>query len=85
VNQISQATSLAAFVFVAVVGHRQLHQHALRQAAVQVDAHGIAPRGAGHHTTAARHQVVAREAGDGVHFVGQKALNASGAGHEQVQ
>ena len=79
------AGGVVEVVFVAVIGDRQLHQHALGQAAVQVDAHRIAPRGAGHHAAAARHQVLAREARDGVHLVGQKAFNARGARHEQVQ
>ena len=79
------AGGVVQVVFVAVIGDRQLDQHALGQAAVQVDAHRIAPRGAGHHAAAACHQVLARETGDGVHLVGQEALNASGARHEQVQ
>ena len=72
-------------VFVAVVGDRQLHQHALGQAAVQVDAQCIAPGGVGHHAATAGHQVVAGQARDRMDLIGQKALDASGAGHEQLQ
>ena len=40
---------------------------------------------AGQARAAAREQVVARQARDGVDLVGQESLNASGARHEQVQ
>ena len=72
-------------VLVAVQRLRQLHQHALGQAAVQVQEHGVAPHGAHMHATAPDHQVMALEAGDGVDLVGQKALDAGGAGQKQVQ
>jgi hypothetical protein len=56
----------------AAVGRvRELHQHALRQAAMQVQAHGIAPAGVDHHTAATGQQVVAGQAGEVVHLVGQ--------------
>ena len=72
-------------LFAAVIGVGQLHQHPLRQAAVQVQAHGVAPRGLGHHTTAAGQQVFTLQAGQGVHFMCQKVFYASGAGEENLE
>ena len=67
-------------VFAAVFGVRQLHQHALRQAAVEVEQHGIAPHATHHDAASAGEHIVVAHAGNGTHFVGQIALNASGAG-----
>jgi hypothetical protein len=61
---------------------RELNKHALCESAVQVQAQGIAPRSVGHHATAAREQIVAREASQLVHLIGQQAFNAGGARHE---
>ena len=68
--------------FAAVGGVRELHQHALRQSAVQVQAHGFAPAGVDHHAAAASHQVVPGQASEVVYLIGQKFFNPCGAGHE---
>ena len=79
------AGSAVQVFLTAVLGVRQLHQHTLGQAAVQVQAHGVAPRAACQHAAPAGEQVLAAQAGQAVHFRGQVVLDASGAGQKQLQ
>ena len=65
--------------FVAIQGLRQLHQHPLGQATVQIEQHGFTPGGPYDHATPSRHQVLACQTGDAVDFVGQIALDTGGA------
>lgn len=71
------------FITVGLVCHT--HQHALRQTAVQVEFHGIAPATRQFHATARGVQLRARRAGDAFDFSGQKVFHASGAGQKQGQ
>jgi hypothetical protein len=64
---------------------RQLDQHALGQAAHQVQAQHHGPVAAHAHAAAQGQQVVAGQAGEAVHLVGQKVLDAAGAGQKQMQ
>jgi hypothetical protein len=72
-------------VFAAIGPVRQLYQHALRKAAVQVEQQRIAPGGAQQHATAPGEQVLTRQAGGTVGLIGQKALDASGAGQKNLE
>ena len=72
-------------LFAAVLAVGELHQHALGQTAMQVQQHGVTPGGGGQHAAPAREQVFALQAGEGVHFGGQKILNASGAGEKELE
>ena len=63
---------------------RQLHQHALSQAAVQVELQHIAPRGAHHHTRTKRANVVVAHASDATHFLGQIGFDACRTGQEEM-
>ena len=73
-------------VFLRAVGRmRQLHQHALRQPAVQVQQQRVAPRGAQQHAAAPSEQVFTGQPGVAVHLVGQETLDASGAGQKKLE
>jgi hypothetical protein len=65
-------------VFAAVAPVPELHQHPLRQAAVQVELEGVAPRGLQRHAGAPL--LHRRLAGDARDLGGQVVLHASGAG-----
>jgi hypothetical protein len=52
---------------------------------VQVEAKRIAPRCIGHDATATRHQIVARQARELMHLIGQQAFYAGGARHEKLK
>jgi hypothetical protein len=69
-------------VLAAVWAAPQLHQHALGQAAVQVEPHHLAPRRAQAHPRPVRADI--GHAGDAPDFVGQPGLDTGGAGQEQV-
>jgi len=72
-------------LLVAVVGVGQLHQHPLRQAAVQVQAHGVAPGGTRHDAATACQQVLAHQSGEVMNLRGQQVLHASGAGEKDLK
>ena len=61
---------------------RQLNQHALGQAAVQIELQHIAPGTAHHDTAPAHEQILPAGTGNGVDFIGQKIFHASGAGQK---
>ena len=65
--------------FVAVQGLRQLHQHPLGQATMQIEQQGFTPGGPHDHATPPGHQVLAGQTGDAVDLVGQKTLDTGGA------
>ena len=71
------------FAFARRVG--QLQQHALRQAAVQVQPHHVAPAAARVNAAALDQQVLPGQAGQAVHFIGQKVLHACRAGQKEGQ
>jgi len=69
-------------LFAAVAAVPELHQHALREAAVQVQPHGVAPRRVERHTAA---RLVRRvHAGDALHLGGEHVLHAGGAGEKNL-
>ncbi|MCY1544154.1 hypothetical protein D9M68_800140 [compost metagenome] len=67
----------------AVAAVPQLHQYPLRESAVQIQAHGVAPRGLDAHTTACLEGQWF--VGDALHLIGQHVLHASGAGEEKFE
>lgn len=70
--------------FVAVRRVRELYQHALRQAAVQVEPHGVAPGCPRQHAAAQGLQVHAHQAGQGVDFFSEVVFDPGGAGQKQM-
>ncbi len=77
------ARGVVQVVLVAVLAVPELHQHTLGQAAVQVQAHGVTPRGL--HTHAAARLEGQRLVGDALHLGGEEVLDTGGAGEEEFE
>ena len=68
----------------AVFAQRELHQHALGQATVQIELHHRAPGALQHDAATPALHRVGGQVGNGLHLAGQKVFHPSGAGQKYV-